>query len=63
MILASEARGAARLAASMAGALVPPDLSLLVQNQWLLVDFSTRPFDPIELERMRTLIEQLAARM
>ncbi|MGH7179393.1 MAG: hypothetical protein ACREJC_18595 [Tepidisphaeraceae bacterium] len=62
-ILSADPRAGAVLAASHAAALVPPDIGLLRKGQDLLLDFSTRPFDPIELGRMTTLADQLAAMM
>ena len=42
-------------------ALLPHDLGLVLQGRRLILDFSTRPFDGIELSRIVALVEQLAA--
>jgi hypothetical protein len=53
--------GAARaLSDSPARTLVPQDIGLLVVDEWVVLDFSTRPFDPIELDRMLALSQQLS---
>lgn len=40
--------------------LLPADLGLLLEGTVMLIDFSSRPFDPIELGRMIALGRQLA---
>lgn len=52
---------AARRVANVARRLLPPDLGLLVQNDALIVDFSSRPFDTIEFDRMIALSDQLVS--
>jgi hypothetical protein len=52
---------AARHVANVARRLLPPDLGLLVHGQALVIDFSSRPFDTIEFDRMILLSEQLAS--
>ena len=47
------------LSASSARALLPPDIGLLLHGQWLVLDFSSRPFDVVELNRMRAVADQL----
>jgi hypothetical protein len=55
---------AARAAvASMLIALLPHDLGLILHGRRLILDFSTRPFDGIELSRIVALVEQLAAHL
>src|SRR5206468_1366729 len=52
--------GAARaLAASKLPALLPPDVGLLLHGQNVVIDFSSRPFDTIELSRVTELVEQI----
>lgn len=51
------------LAASPARGLLPADVGLLVRGPWMVLDFSTRPFDTIELTRMQTLADQIAANL
>jgi hypothetical protein len=51
------------LSRSQARALLPPDIGLLLAGTHLVLDFSTRPFDPIELGRMNALAEQLVTHL
>jgi hypothetical protein len=52
--------GAARaLSKSHARALLPPDIGLLLHGRHMVLDFSTRPFDGIEMGRMVALADQL----
>jgi hypothetical protein len=62
-VLAADAAAAETLWRSSAGALLPPDVGLLLYGHYLVLDFSARPFDSIELNRMRTVAEQIAARL
>lgn len=50
-----------KLAEGSGRALLPADLSLLRIDDFLLIDFSARPFDEIELGRMMALLDQLAS--
>jgi hypothetical protein len=59
----TDSAAARRLAMSKIPALLPPDLAALLHGSFLIVDFSTRPFDTIELTRMAALLEQLAAKL
>jgi hypothetical protein len=62
--LYGEQSAAARaLGGSSAGALLPPDVGMLLIGQSLILDFSTRPFDPLEFQRMDALARQLAAHL
>jgi hypothetical protein len=47
------------LSKSQARALLPPDIGMLLHGQYMVLDFSSRPFDGIELGRMVALAEQL----
>jgi hypothetical protein len=47
----------------MLRALTPPNVGLLLHGQRLILDFSHRPFDEIELTRMTSLAEQLVAHL
>lgn len=49
-----------KLADGSGRALLPADLSLLRVDEYVVIDFSARPFDEIELGRMMALIDQLA---
>jgi hypothetical protein len=54
-------RPARRLSDSPCRALLPADLGLLIDGNMLVIDFSSRPFDTIELGRMISLGQQLVA--
>jgi hypothetical protein len=60
-ILAIDATTGVRLSNSSARALLPSDIGLLLTDQYLVLDFSTRPFDPVELDRMISVAEQVCA--
>jgi hypothetical protein len=60
-LLASDAKTAQRLANSSARALLPADVGLLLTNHYVMLDFSARPFDPVELDRMISVSEQICA--
>lgn len=60
VVCGSDRLAARTLARSPARTLLPADLGLLVLKDHLILDFSARPFDEIELTRMQGLIEQLA---
>jgi hypothetical protein len=64
-ILYGQQRLAAReLGNSAVRGLLPPDLGLLLLPEgWLVLDFSTRPFDPLEFQRMCDLAQQLVAHL
>lgn len=49
-----------KMADGSSRALLPGDLSLLRIDDYLVIDFSNRPFDPIELGRMLSMLDQLA---
>ena len=59
-ILGEDLVATRRLADGSSKALLPGDLSLLRIDEFLVLDFSGRPFDTIELTRMLALIDQLA---
>jgi len=63
MIFGSETRAARALAESAAPALLPPDVALVLYADHLILDFSGRPFDEIEFDRLIDLSEQLAPRL
>ena len=42
---------------------LPADIGLLLTDQYLVLDFSTRPFDPVELDRMISVAEQVSRRV
>lgn len=56
--------GAARvMSKSMLRSLLPADVGLLLHGNRLVLDFSDRPFDPIEFGRMIALADQLATHL
>jgi hypothetical protein len=59
----ADAPAARAVVASMLIALLPHDLGLILHGRRLILDFSTRPFDGIELSRIVALVEQLAAHL
>jgi hypothetical protein len=59
-VLATDARTANKLAKSSARALLPADIGLLLWDDHMMLDFSARPFDPIELDRMLSVAEQVS---
>jgi hypothetical protein len=63
VLYAVETEAAAALAKTGARALLPPDVGMILAGDCLFLDFSTRPFDPIELQRVASLAEQLASRL
>lgn len=60
MVLGSSSAAARRVADSASRTLLPADIGLLIIDDWVVLDFSTRPFDPIELDRMIALGAQLS---
>lgn len=58
-VYATTAAAARALATSPIRGLLPPDLGFLLYEGTLLLDFSARPFDPIELDRLTALVDQL----
>jgi hypothetical protein len=58
-VLAATSSAARALSDSPSRTLVPADIGLLLAEDWLLLDFSTRPLDPIEMDRILALGEQL----
>ena len=63
VIYGADSTAARLLSSSQARALLPPDIGLLLSGTRLALDFSTRPFDPIELGRMTALADQLVAHL
>jgi hypothetical protein len=60
-VLAANARAANELFNSSARALLPPDVGILMHDGVMMLDFSSRPFDPVELDRMIAVSEQICA--
>src|SRR5207249_3052462 len=62
-ILGRDERAAKRLNNSSARALLPPDIGLLLHGGFLVLDFSSRPFDEIEVGRTIALADQLVGHL
>ncbi len=58
-VLATSSSSARAVAESALRTLAPADIGLLLAEDCLVLDFSARPFDPIELDRMIALAQQL----
>jgi hypothetical protein len=63
MIFGSEARAARALVESTLPALLPADVALVLHGDHLILDFSGRPFDEIEFDRLIDLSQQLTPRL
>ena len=59
VIFGTDSAAARRIAKSSLLALLPPDIGLLLHGSTLILDFTARPFDAIELSRLCSLVEQL----
>jgi hypothetical protein len=59
IVFGTDSAAARALSKSHARALLPPDIGLLLHGRHMVLDFSTRPFDGIELGRMVALADQL----
>ena len=59
VVFGTDSQAARILSRSEARALLPRDIGLLLHGRQMVLDFSTRPFDGIELGRMVALAEQL----
>jgi hypothetical protein len=59
-ILGHDPAAARLLLASSVRALLPADVGFLLHGNILMLDFSARPFDPIELDRMLAVAAQVA---
>jgi hypothetical protein len=54
---------ASSLTRSSVRGLLPPDVGLLLHGRTLVLDFSNRPFDTIEFDRMLAVAEQIASHL
>ncbi|MDB5305191.1 MAG: hypothetical protein JWM97_2740 [Phycisphaerales bacterium] len=63
IVYATDSTAATALSRSAARGLLPPDIGLLLHGKHLVLDFSSRPFDSIEFERMIVLANQLVNHM
>jgi hypothetical protein len=60
-LVSADSAAARKLSRSITRALIPADVGLLLWGNWLVLDFTHRPFDPVEFGRMIALGEQVAA--
>jgi hypothetical protein len=60
---ATDVKPARHLAASAARGLLPHDVGLLVHGPVVILDFTNRPFDGVEFDRMLVVAEQVAGHM
>ncbi len=63
VVFARESRDARQIAQSPARGLLPPDIGLLLHGPYITLDFSTRPFDSIEFDRMIAVMNQVTGAM
>ena len=63
VVYGTDSAAARELSQSMTRSLLPPDIGLLLYGNELVLDFSGRPFDPIEFNRMLALADQLAQKL
>ena len=59
-LLSADSAAARKLSKSITRALIPADVGLLLWGNWMVLDFTHRPFDPVEFGRMIALAEQVA---
>lgn len=59
-IVSIDGKTANRLAKTSARALLPQDVGMLLYGEHLVLDFSARPFDPTELDRLLAVADQVA---
>ena len=59
VVFATDARSAKRLANAPARGLLPHDVGLLTHGPAVVLDFSRRPFDGVEFDRMLVIAEQI----
>jgi hypothetical protein len=62
-LFGTDSIAAARLSQSMTRSLLPPDIGLLLHGHEMVLDFSDRPFDEIEFNRMLSLANQIAQKL
>jgi hypothetical protein len=63
VVFAIDSTAAKEFPQSTARALCPRDVGLLLCENWLLLDFSQRPFDDLEFNRMIALASQLELKL
>jgi hypothetical protein len=60
VVYGTDSAPARKVSKSSLRTLLPADIPLLLHGRYLLLDFSSRPFDPIAFDRMAALAEQIA---
>ena len=63
MVHAADRALAAKLAKSSLRGLLPADIGLILVGRFLVLDFSARPFDGIEFNRLTAVAEQMIAHL
>ncbi|HZL34893.1 MAG TPA: hypothetical protein VFC78_06265 [Tepidisphaeraceae bacterium] len=63
VLYGTDSAAAAALSRSAARGLLPLDVGLLLHRKYMVLDFSPRPFDEIEFERMIVVAQQLVAHL
>jgi len=63
VVFGTDSADARVLADSMLRSLLPRDVGLLLHGSTMTLDFSARPFDPLEFTRMLALADQLAGHL
>jgi hypothetical protein len=63
VIYGTASKAAASLTRSSARGLLPPDVGMLLHGRRLMLDFSDRPFDTVEFDRMIAVAEQIVGHM
>lgn len=63
VIYGTDSAAARALGRSSARALLPPDVGLLLHGRYLVLDFSDRPFDAVEFNRMLAVADQVVAHL
>ncbi len=63
VVFGTDSAPARNLSKSSVRSLLPPDVGMLLNGRHLLLDFSNRPFDPIEFERMEALAASIATHL
>jgi hypothetical protein len=63
VIFGADPAAAKTLSGSSLPALLPPDVGLLLHGRHVVLDFSNRPFDAIEFDRMLVLANHLTAHL
>jgi hypothetical protein len=60
IIAAADSRAAKEISKSPARGLLPPDVGLILHGPYVTLDFTNRPFDTIEFERMLAVMQQIS---